>query len=336
MNKDQALELLQGIERQINSIIIGQEKLLRGLLLGLFTEIHYSLSREDSPNGVPGGCAHILLEGVPGVAKTLAVVAISSLVHARFQRIQLTPDLLPADIIGTRIFDPAKGSFSVERGPLFTNILLADEINRATPKTQSALLEAMQERQVTLAEHTFKLEDPFWVLATQNPVEQEGVYILPEAQLDRFSMMLKMGYPEHEDELQMLKTDIGQVRLKPVIEPRTVVAMRRLIQDTYVDDRLREYIVRVGRATRDPAQFGIREIEDAISVGISPRAYHHILALSKTVAFFDGRDYVLPEDVKSIGLPALRHRIIRSVQAEAANLEADEILSKILSRVPIP
>ncbi len=336
MTKDEALQLLQGIEQQINSIIIGQQKLLRSLLLGLFTEIHYSLSKEGSPNGVPGGCAHILLEGVPGVAKTLAVVAISSLVHARFQRIQLTPDLLPADIIGTRIFDPAKGSFRVERGPLFTNILLADEINRATPKTQSALLEAMQERQVTLAEHTFKLDDPFWVLATQNPVEQEGVYILPEAQLDRFSMMLKMGYPEHQDELQMLKTDIGRVRLKAVIEPKTVVAMRRLIQQTYVDDRLREYIVRLGRATRNPAQFGIAEMEEAISVGVSPRAYHHVLALSRTVAFFDGRAYVLPEDVKQIGLPALRHRIIRSVQAEASNLGADEILEEILRKVPIP
>lgn len=336
MNKNEALALLTTIEEQINGIIIGQEELLRGLLVGLFTEIQYSLRKEGDNDGIRGGCAHVLLEGVPGVAKTLAVVAISSVIHARFQRIQLTPDLLPADIVGTRIFDPADGNFSIERGPLFTNLLLADEINRATPKTQSALLEAMQERQVTIGEQTFKLDDPFWVLATQNPVEQEGVYILPEAQLDRFSMMLRMDYPEHEDELEMLKTEIGQVQLKPVIEPSMVVAIRKLIRGTYVDDRLREYIVRVGRATRKPGDFGLEDVGDAVEVGISPRAYQHVLALSKTVAFFDNRDYVLPEDIKDVGLPALRHRIIRSVQAEATNVSTDEIVARILEKVPIP
>ena len=336
MTKEEALELLREIESEINQIIIGQQRLIRDLLVGLFTEIQYSFKTEAQGDGHPGGCAHILLEGVPGVAKTLAVVAISSVIQAKFQRIQLTPDLLPGDIIGTRIFDPSSGEFRVEQGPLFTNILLADEINRATPKTQSALLEAMQERQVTLGENTFKLEDPFWVLATQNPVEQEGVYILPEAQLDRFSMMLQVGYPEHQDELKMLKAQLGQVQLKPLIQPFTVIRIRELIRQTYVDDRLREYVVRVGRATRNPGDFGLREIESAVSLGASPRAYHHLLALSKTVAFFHGRDYVRPSDVKEIGPPALRHRIIRSVQAEASRVSTDNIISEILERIPIP
>lgn len=336
MTKEEAIKLLRKMEQEINRVIIGQGEMVRYLLVGLFTEIPYSFKKEASENGHHGGCAHILLEGVPGVAKTLAVVAISSVVQAKFQRIQLTPDLLPADIVGTRIFDPVKGTFGVEHGPIFTNILLADEINRATPKTQSALLEAMQERQVTLGENTFKLDDPFWVLATQNPVEQEGVYILPEAQKDRFSMMLKVGYPEHEDEFKMLKTDMGQIELKPLIQPETVIEIRGLIRETYVDDRLREYVVRLGRATRDPEAFGIDGIQNAVTVGVSPRAYHHLLSLSKTVAFFHERDYVLPADVKEIAIPALRHRIIRSVQAEAAKMSTDQILEKILEAVPIP
>ena len=336
MNKDEAIDLLRGIEGEINAIIIGQEQMVRLLLVGLFTEIPYSFKKDEESNGHRGGCAHILLEGVPGTAKTLAVVAISSMIHAKFQRIQLTPDLLPADIVGTRIFDPSAGTFGVEHGPIFTNILLADEINRATPKTQSALLEAMQERQVTLGESTFKLDDPFWVLATQNPVEQEGVYILPEAQKDRFSMMLRVEYPEHEDELTMLRADIGQIQLKPLFEPTTVVKIRDLIRGTYVDERLREYIVRLGRATRNPKEFGLDSIAESVTVGISPRAYHHVLALAKTVAFFNDRDYVMPADVKEVIPPALRHRIIRSVQAEAARLSTDDILADILEQIPIP
>ncbi|HEV8291793.1 MAG TPA: AAA family ATPase, partial [Tepidisphaeraceae bacterium] len=283
-----------------------------------------------------GGCAHLLLEGVPGVAKTLAVLAISRTIHAKFQRIQLTPDLLPADIVGTRIYDMATGTFRIERGPIFTNILLSDEINRATPKTQSALLEAMQERQVTIGEKTFKLDDPFWVLATQNPIEQEGVYILPEAQLDRFSMMLRVDYPAHEAEVQMLRVNLGDLELKAVVEPSAVVQIREHIRKTYVDDRLREYIVRLGRATRHPEEFGMNGLRECISVGISPRAYQHLLALAKTVAFFHGRDYAMPVDLKEVGIPALRHRVIRTVQAEATKVSTDQILSEILDRVPIP
>ena len=336
MNQDEAIKLLRGIEEDINSIIIGQDQMVRLLLVGLFTEIPYSFKKDEESNGHRGGCAHILLEGVPGVAKTLAVVAISSMINAKFQRIQLTPDLLPADIVGTRIFDPSAGTFGVERGPIFTNILLADEVNRATPKTQSALLEAMQERQVTLGDNTFKLDDPFWVLATQNPVEQEGVYILPEAQKDRFSMMLRVEYPEHEDELTMLRADIGQIELKPLFEPTAVVEIRELIRKTYVDDRVREYIVRLGRATRNPKEYGLDQIAESVTVGISPRAYHHLLALAKTTAFFHERDYVMPTDVKEVVIPALRHRIIRSVQAEAARLSTDDILAEILEQIPIP
>ena len=334
MTKEEALQLVKTIEGEVNQIIVGQDQMIHHLLVGLFTEIHYSFKKDS--NGATGGCAHILLEGVPGVAKTLAVVAISSIIHAKFQRIQLTPDLLPADIVGTRILNPATGTFTIEQGPVFTNILLADEINRATPKTQSALLEAMQERQVTLAEKTFKLEDPFWVLATQNPVEQEGVYILPEAQKDRFSMMLIVGYPGHQDELKMLQTEMSKVELKHLFEPDTVVKIRALIKETYVDDRLREYIVRIGRATRDPGLFGLNHLKELIAVGVSPRAYHHLLALTKTVAFFNDRDYATPADVKEIAIPALRHRVFRSVQAEAARLSTDNILQQLLEHVPIP
>ena len=336
MNQQDALAVLGQIESEINSVIIGQADLVRKLLVGLFTEIPYSFKKGGASGGQPGGCAHILLEGVPGVAKTLTVLAIASSIDAKFQRIQLTPDLLPSDIIGTRIFDSTTARFRVEQGPIFTNVLLADEINRATPKTQSALLEAMQERQVTIGDSTFKLDDPFWVLATQNPVEQEGVYILPEAQLDRLAMMLQVGYPDREGEVQMLRIKMGDIELKAVVEPTTVVDIRRLISETYIDDRLREYIVDVGRATRSPEVFGIAHLKDAIAVGASPRAYHHLMALSRTVAFFRGRSYVLPSDVKEIGVQALRHRIIRSVKAEAAKITTDEIVSTIIDRVAIP
>jgi len=336
MNQEEALSILGQIEAEINQVIIGQAGLVRHLLVGLFTDIPYAFKKAASPDGQPGGCAHILLEGVPGVAKTLTVLAIASSIRAKFQRIQLTPDLLPADIVGTRIFDSTTSRFRVEPGPIFTNVLLADEINRATPKTQSALLEAMQERQVTIGDSTFKLDDPFWVLATENPVEQEGVYILPEAQLDRFAMMLRVDYPDRDAEVKMLRIKMGAIELKPVVEPPTVGHMRRLIAETYIDERLREYIVDLGRATRHPGDFGIPHLKSSIAVGVSPRAYHHLMALSRTVAFFRGRSYVMPSDVKEIGAPALRHRIIRSVQAEAAKLTTDEMVAEIFDSVPIP
>src|SRR5438270_10695926 len=230
-------------------VIVVQRVLIRRLLTGLFAAIPFATTRSQAR----AGCGHVLLEGVPGVAKTLTATTIAQAISARFQRIQLTPDLLPADILGTRIYDAGTATFRIERGPIFTNILLADEINRATPKTQSALLEAMQERQVTLADTTFALEDPFWVLATQNPVEQEGVYALPEAQLDRFSMMLRVDYPSAAEEVAMLHLRPSDQRVEPQLSPSDVTRLRAFIRDAvYVDDKIMEYIVRLGRATRAP------------------------------------------------------------------------------------
>ena len=326
-------DTLETLEREITRVIAGQPTLIRRLLTSLFAAIPYSQSRGETRLG----CGHVLLEGVPGVAKTLTVTTLAHAISARFQRIQLTPDMLPADILGTRIYDAASASFRIEKGPVFTNLLLADEINRATPKTQSALLEAMQERQVTLAETTFRLDDPFWVLATQNPVEQEGVYPLPEAQLDRFSMMLRVDYPGADDELQMLRVRTDHVPLERQVTPSDVVQMREVIrQSVHVDERLREYVVRLGRATRRPADVGRPALAEVLTLGISPRSYQHVLALARVNAFQHGRPYVLPSDVKEIFVDAARHRIVRSIRAQTENLEADTILHDLVGAVPIP
>lgn len=328
-----ALEALQILEREITRVIVGQPVLIRRLLTGLFTAIPYSYTRTE----IRSGCGHVLLEGVPGVAKTLTITTLAHAISARFQRIQLTPDMLPADIVGTRIYDAASATFRIDKGPIFTNILLADEINRATPKTQSGLLEAMQERQVTLADTTFRLDDPFWVLATQNPVEQEGVYPLPEAQLDRFSMMLRVDYPAATDELQMLQGSFQRVDLERQISPADVAQIRDFIRARlHIHDRIREYIVRLGRATRDPAEVGLPALREVLTLGISPRSYQHILALARVTAFQHGRTYVLPQDVKEIFCDAARHRIVRSIRAQTENITADAILHDVLSAVPIP
>jgi len=330
---ESAIDTLSVLEREIASVVVGQPLLIRRLLTALFAAIPYSYTRSETRSG----CAHVLLEGVPGVAKTLTVTTIAHAISARFQRIQLTPDMLPADIIGTRIYDAPAATFRTEKGPVFTNILLADEINRATPKTQSALLEAMQERQVTLAETTYRLEDPFWVLATQNPIEQEGVYALPEAQLDRFSMMLRVTYPSADDELQMLRAGAARVELERLIAPSEVIHIRDLIRSTvHVDDRIREYIVRLGRATRAPEEAGRPALRDMITLGMSPRSYQHILALARVTAFIEGRTYMLPGDVKTILRDAARHRIVRSIRAQADDVTADAILDDLMSAVPIP
>ena len=330
---DSALETIAVLEREIASVVVGQRLLVRRLLTALFAAVPYSYTRSETRLG----CAHVLLEGVPGVAKTLTVTTIAHAISARFQRIQLTPDMLPADIVGTRIYDAATATFRTEHGPVFTNILLADEINRATPKTQSALLEAMQERQVTLGETTHRLEDPFWVLATENPIEQEGVYALPEAQLDRFSMMLRVSYPDASDELQMLRTNVSSMTLERRIAPSEVVAMRELILGSvYVDDRIREYIVRLGRATRAPADVGRPALREMIALGLSPRSYQHILALARVNAFIEGRTYVRPGDVKETLIDAARHRIVRSIRAQADAVSTDALLEDILSSVAIP
>ena len=333
MPTEAAFETFQTLEREITRVIAGQPVLIRRLLTALFAAIPYSYTRSETR----AGCGHVLLEGVPGVAKTLTVTTLAHAISARFQRIQLTPDMLPADILGTRIYDAANATFRMEKGPVFTTLLLADEINRATPKTQSALLEAMQERQVTLADTTFRLDDPFWVLATQNPVEQEGVYPLPEAQLDRFSMMLRVDYPGADDELQMLRVKSERVELEQQLAPADVARIRDLIREVvHVDDRIRQYIVRIGRATRAPADVGLPALAEVLTLGISPRSYQHVLALARVTAFQHGRAYVLPEDVKEIFYDAARHRIVRSIRAQTENIDADAILRDVISAVPIP
>ena len=333
LSAEAAFDTLQALEREVMRVIVGQPVLIRRLLTALFAAIPYSYKRDE----IRSGCGHVVLEGVPGVAKTLTVTTLAHAISARFQRIQLTPDMLPADIIGTRIYDARSATFRIEQGPVFTNILLADEINRATPKTQSALLEAMQERQVTLADNTFRLDDPFWVLATQNPVEQEGVYPLPEAQLDRFSMMLRVDYPGAPDELEMLRVNVRQVDLERKVAPADVAQVRDFVcARIHVDDRIREYIVRLGRATRAPGEVGRPALAEVLTLGISPRSYQHILALARVSAFQHGREYVLPGDVKEIFCDAARHRIVRSVRAQAENVSADVMLGELLAAVPIP
>jgi MoxR-like ATPase len=327
------LEIVAALEREITRTVVGQPVLMRRLLTALFAAIPYAHTRGTTEYG----CGHVLLEGVPGVAKTLTATSIAQGISARFQRIQLTADMLPADIVGTRIYEAATASFRVEKGPVFTNILLADEINRATPKTQSALLEAMQERRVTLAETTHKLEDPFWVLATQNPIEQEGVYTLPEAQLDRFSLMVRVGYPSAADELRMLDADRVRGESGRHITPAEVVEVRNVIRSTvHVDDKISEYIVRLGRATRTPGDVGRPALAEMITAGISPRSYQHILALARVNAFLEGRLYTMPGDVKIIFPEAARHRIVRSLRAQAEGVTADALIEDLLRAVAIP
>lgn len=339
MNEHQAIdreavfEAIARVECEVNRVVVGQEWLIRRLLIGLFSEIPYSFRRGGEEKS---GYGHVLLEGVPGLAKTLTVMTLANTMNAKFQRIQFTPDLLPADIVGTRIFDRVSSSFRTEKGPIFANLILADEINRATQKTQSALLEAMQERQVTIGETTYSLEEPFWVLATQNPIEQEGVYALPEAQVDRFALKLQVNYPSHGDETAMLGLRLGEITVSRVMEPVDVLRYRRRISAIYVSDALREYIVRIVRATRNSEPASLSVIREMVLHGASPRSAQHLLALSRTMAFFAGRDYVRPEDVKRIAPDALRHRLVRTVRAEAERVSADEIVDELLKKVPIP
>jgi MoxR-like ATPase len=334
MTTETVFATTEAVAHEVSKVVVGQAMLVQRLLTALFASIPYSFTR----SGSRGGCGHVLLEGVPGVAKTLTVTTLAHVVDASYQRIQLTPDMMPADIVGTRIYDATTSTFRIERGPVFANILLADEINRATPKTQSALLEAMQERQVTLADHTFELEDPFWVLATQNPVEQEGVYTLPEAQLDRFSMMLKVGYPPQADEIEMLRIGADRVSLRRDLARGDVPLIRDFIRDeVYVDDAIREYIVRLGHATRRPEDVDRPVLRELLILGISPRACQHVLAIARTAAFLrHGRSYVLPGDVKEVFVDVARHRVVRSIRAEAEKIGTDEILSELLAAVPLP
>ena len=308
------------LQSEMARVVVGQKNLIDGLLTGLLA------------NG------HILLEGVPGLAKTLAVKTLASCINTGFQRLQFTPDLLPADLIGTLIYNPRTGEFTTKHGPLFSNLILADEINRAPAKVQSALLEAMQERQVTLGEHTFKLPDPFLVLATQNPIEQEGTYQLPEAQLDRFMLKLKIGYPSREEErriLDLMGTSAPDLSVNKIIDPADILSARALVNEIYVDDRVKDYIVDVVWATRDPAKYRIK-LDGMIRFGASPRATINLTLAARARAFLQGRGYVTPQDVKSIGADVLRHRVMISYEAEAEEVTSEQIVEKIFAGLPVP
>ena len=303
----------------IGQTIVGQKYLVERLLIGLLAD------------------GHILLEGVPGLAKTLSVKTLATAIRVRFQRLQFTPDLLPADLIGTLVYNPASGDFKVRKGPIFANIILADEINRAPAKVQSALLEAMQERQVTIAETTHKLPDPFMVMATQNPIEQEGTYPLPEAQVDRFMFKLKVTYPSKAEELEILnRMTIGQTfEITPVVSPQDILNARAVMNKIYVDDKVKEYIVDVVFATRNPEAYNLK-IKELIDYGASPRATIYLTLASKAHAFMKGRGYITPDDVKSIGMDVLRHRVIVSYEAEAEEIDSEAIVTKVFNEVEVP
>ncbi len=305
--------------KELRKVIVGQQAMLDRLLIGL-------LSR-----------GHVLLEGVPGLAKTLAVRSLADAIHAKFQRIQFTPDLLPADLIGTLIYNQKEGTFVPKKGPIFTNFLLADEINRAPAKVQSALLEAMQERQVTIGDTTYPLDEPFLVLATQNPIEHEGTYPLPEAQVDRFMLKLKIDYPSRKDEREILErmSTQDQPRAARVVEAEAILKARKVVDDVYMDDRVKEYIIEIVFATRNPDEFGL-DIAPLIEFGASPRATLFLAQASRAHAFIRRRGYVTPEDVKSIGPDVLRHRVILSYEAEAENVKPEEIIQRIFDTVEVP
>ena len=305
---------------EVGNVIVGQQQMVQRILMGLLT----------------GG--HILLEGVPGLAKTLTVNTLANTVNADFQRIQFTPDLLPADIIGTQIYHPQDQSFSVKKGPVFANLVLADEINRAPAKVQSALLEAMQERQVTIGETTHELPQPFICMATQNPIEQEGTYPLPEAQIDRFMLMVKVGYPTREEERQIMdrQTEGGSVETRAVITTDDILKGRELVRKVYIDDALKQYIVNIVFATREPAAFGLAKLEDLIQFGASPRASIYLNMAARANAFMNHRGYVIPEDVKSVGMDVLRHRVIPTYEAEAEELTSEDIVQQIFDAVDVP
>src|SRR3569833_84077 len=305
---------------EIGKVIVGQTYLVERLVVGLLA------------NG------HVLLEGVPGLAKPLSVKPLANCLNVNFSRLQFTPDMLPADVIGTQIYNPQSGGFTTRRGPIFGSLILADEINRAPAKVQSALLEAMQERQVTIGENTYKLEEPFLVLATQNPIEQEVTYPLPEAQVDRFMLKLKIGYPSRAEERQILETMAKTSDLpsaKPVADPRFILNARKVINDIYVDDKVKDYIVDLVCATRDPDHYKI-QVKDFIQLGASPRATIALTLASKAYAFLKGRGYVTPQDVKSIGRDVLRHRVAITYEAEAEDKTSETVIQKIFDELPVP
>jgi len=308
------------IRMEIGKVIIGQKHLIDSLLIGLLA------------NG------HILLEGVPGLAKTLAIRSLASIIDAKFSRIQFTPDLLPADLIGTMIYSQKKEEFFVKKGPIFANFILADEINRSPAKVQSALLEAMQERQVTIGETTYKLEEPFLVLATQNPIEQEGTYPLPEAQVDRFMIKVLIGYPTMEEERNIIRENIAKEFPKPntVLKTTDILKARDIVREVYMDEKIENYILNIVFATREPARFNLQRFTNMISYGASPRASIYLALASKAYAFIRRRGYVIPEDVRAICADVMRHRIGLTYEAEAENINQDNIITEILNTIEVP
>ena len=308
------------IRQGMDQTIVGQKHLVDSLLIALLA------------NG------HVLLEGVPGLAKTKAISTLASLIDARFSRIQFTPDLLPADVVGTMIYSIKKEQFEVKKGPVFANFVLADEINRAPAKVQSALLEAMQERQVTIGEQSFKLDDPFLVLATQNPIEQEGTYPLPEAQVDRFLMKVLIGYPSKSEEGDIIKMNIAPdpVEVRPLVTPADIVDTRKVVQQIYIDEKIQKYIVDIVFATRFPSDYGLNDLKSMISFGASPRASINMALASRAYAFLRNRGYVIPEDVRAVCHDVMRHRLGLTYEAEANNITSDEIISNILDKIAVP
>ncbi len=304
---------------EVHRAIVGQKYMIERLLIGLLTR------------------GHILLEGVPGLAKTLAVKTLASAIDTKFQRIQFTPDLLPADLIGTMIFNQKDGSFIPRKGPVFSNIILADEINRAPAKVQSALLEAMQERQVTIGDNTYVLEEPFLVLATQNPIEQEGTYPLPEAQIDRFMLKLKIDYPDPKEERRILDlmSQDAPIPIRKIVNPADILRVREVVKEVYMDDRIKDYIVQLVFATRKPQEFKL-DLKGLIQFGASPRATIYLAQAARAHAFIKGRGYVTPEDIKAIGMDVLRHRILLTYEAEAEEMTTESIISRIFDAVQVP
>lgn len=317
----QSSAIIELLQLELNKALVGQKYMTERLLIGLLTQ------------------GHILLEGVPGLAKTLAIKSLASAINAKFSRIQFTPDLLPADIIGTLIYNPQEHKFQVKHGPIFANFILADEINRAPAKVQSALLEAMQEKQVTIGENTFKLEEPFLVLATQNPIEQEGTYALPEAQVDRFLLKVVITYPKKEEEKYIIRQNInpeGLQKINPVVSPQDILSARQLVRSIYMDEKIEQYILDIVFATRFPDEYKLGKLKPLISYGGSPRASISLAHAAKAYAYIRRRGYVIPEDIRAIAHDVLRHRIGITYEAEAENVTSEQIINEILNAVEVP
>jgi len=311
---------VERIISEVGKVIVGQRHMIESLLIGLLS------------NG------HVLLEGVPGLAKTLTVSTLAKTIRAKFRRIQFTPDLLPADLIGTMVYNQKTGEFVPKKGPIFANVILADEVNRAPAKVQSAMLEAMQERQVTIGDDTYPLEEPFLVLATQNPIEQEGTYPLPEAQVDRFMLKVKVGYPSKEEERIIMErmTSGRNIEVEEVVSPEDIVSARAVMNMIYVDDKVKDYIIDIVFATREPEKYGLKDLAGLIEYGSSPRATIYLTLAAKAHAFLRGRGYVTPEDVKSIGMDVLRHRIIVTYEAEAEDITSEDVIRSIFDKIEVP